>query len=810
MSGPTATPAAISVHPAATVAVAATQQQQQQWEHSGHPPADGVVVIHAPAAHDDAASAAPADGVAAEVAVAAPVAPQEVVLSYPISAKKIFLVGIPSIVGMLLSYVAQAVSMMYVGHLLGADALAGISVALYFLWTIGIYPGMGIVSMMDNLTSAEYGRNKNSPMMGVYTRRALIVTAVFCAPVMMIVMNAEAIMLVMFGTSHRPMVHQAALWMNYSILYLFPQLCVMLFSKFGQVQCIPNWPELASGVAALTVLTPMLNVFFIHHFGLVGSLLALSMVTWIQLTVLGCIVYTLPQLRLTWGSPDWAVICDLDGLGEAVQLAGPNMLFLALEGSAFGGTVLIAAAMGPIQAAAWTVMLHVRSSGWSSTYGISTGVAARIGNSLGANHPLQAERFAEMSVVLVIVASLSNSAVFLLWPHSILRLFTDDPDITAAMFTIVYLVPAMHMADCIQFVFQGIFAGAGRGQLGATIQLIFLCFLGLPLGYHLAITRGLMIEGLLIGMTVAMIGAVPVFVAVLRRFDWKAMAWRASKEGTSADFDETSDNIRHVNMRHVDIEGLKKTGTELMYVADSVVDLTADMAGGAVSVAGKTFGVAADAAKFIGGHTVSIVGKTFDVAAGAARSASHLAGRTFNAAASAVGLELVHYAVAETQTESWPVAAAEAATADVAAPASAVGGECCARCRALLAESPAAAAVVALTDLSSSSAAAATAVPVQLLAPPPSLTSTSDVVPQHAAAAASATWSSSSAAPLPAAVTPAGADQAAAAPRVGVAVAPVVPVVPVVPVAATPAVAAAAATHDATPDNATTATPVTE
>jgi MATE family multidrug resistance protein len=247
------------------------------------------------------------------------------------------------------------------------------------------------------------------------------------------------------------------------------------------------------------------------------------------------------QLSLTWGvgadrtkghrpwREDLLYVTKLEGMKEYIRLAAPSMLFLGMEGAAFDGTVMVSGYMGPTYAAAWTILLQLQSSGWSSTYGISTGVAARIGNALGENRPLQAKRFAQkVSIALVTLASGFNSMVFLALHQPILYLFTDDP--TEQMYEIVPYIPLMHMSDCIQFVFQGIYAGAGKNHIGSPILLFFLWVIGLPLGALLATKGGMTLLGLLLGMSIAMVIEIPVFIYFMNHFNWPMMASKASRQ----------------------------------------------------------------------------------------------------------------------------------------------------------------------------------------------------------------------------------------------------------------------------------------
>jgi len=222
-----------------------------------------------------------------------------------------------------------------------------------------------------------------------------------------------------------------------------------------------------------------------------------------------------------------------------LKLALPSMLFLGMEGAAFNGTSMVAAFLGPVQCAAWTILLQLQAFGWSTTYGTTTGVGVRIGNALGGLMPKQAQRYGNASIFLVCGLSTFNSLIFLTFMGGIMSIFTDDKFILEEMKSIAVYVPIMHIRDCVQFVFQGIYAGAGMNKIGAPILLFFLWGIGLPLSCVLSITYKWGILGILIGMSFAMVIEIPVFIFIMkRRFDWKELAAKAANRSQVGDDDE--------------------------------------------------------------------------------------------------------------------------------------------------------------------------------------------------------------------------------------------------------------------------------
>jgi putative MATE family efflux protein len=458
--------------------------------------------------------------------------------------------SIPSACRMMFLFLSQNISLAYVGRYLPGDQMAGISAGLTFLWMIGIFPCMGISCAADTLCAQEYGRQKDSTKLGVYARRGIIVNLLYAIPVFLVAINSKAILTAMFDAT---MSRYASEWLKYSVLYLFPQGCMIIMAKFAETQLLPGVPMLAQIIAS--ALTPVISKALIAPYGLTGACLTLAAVSWIQLALVLFLVYRSPTLRHTWGwaSSSWKdikadikIVFEFQGMKRYLSLAVPSMLFLGMEGAAFNGTSMVAALLGPVQCAAWTILLQLQAFGWSTTYGTTTGVGVRIGNALGALQPKQAKRYANSSIGLVFCLSAINCCIFLIFMPHILSLFTNDPAIAHEMKTIAIFVPLMHISDCVQFVFQGIYAGAGMNHIGAPILLFFLWIIGLPLAIFLSLHQRMGILGILIGMSVAMAVEIPVFILIqTRKFEWEELARNAAKHhsiaGSGAEGDGSDD-----------------------------------------------------------------------------------------------------------------------------------------------------------------------------------------------------------------------------------------------------------------------------
>ncbi len=76
-------------------------------------------------------------------------------------------------------------------------------------------------------------------------------------------------------------------------------------------------------------------------------------------------------------------------------------------------------------------------------------------------------------------------------------------------------------------------------RIGAPILLFFLWVVGLPLATYLSLYQHMGILGILIGMSIAMLAEIPVFIFIQsRRFDWDELARKAAMTGGHPDSED--------------------------------------------------------------------------------------------------------------------------------------------------------------------------------------------------------------------------------------------------------------------------------
>lgn len=406
------------------------------------------------------------------------------------------------------------VDTMMVGRL-SVDALAAAAIANAVIHGL-LLVGQGVIFGIDPIVSQAHGAQRPHLAAEAMQRGVLLSLAV-SVPLALLLGFTEEVLLAL---GQAPAL--AAEAQRYTVVQIPSVPCFLVFMAIRQwlqgreIVRPPMWIMLVANVfnaAANYVL--IFGVAGWAGHGLLGagiataltrSLIAFALIAW---------VYWFRLHEGSWSTPGWHLF-DRAEFARILRVGGVVAAQLAFEVWAFTGSTLIAGWLDPVSLAAHTVALNLASLAFMMPLGISQGAVARVGNLIGAGHPLDAQRAAKVAMMFGGGVMTISAVLFVTLREWLPRLYTDDPLAIAACAAVLPIAAAFQIFDGIQVVGCGVLRGMGHTRPAAIFNFIGYWIVGLPLGVTLAFRFGFGLSGVWIGLAAGLLlvaTALSVYIA---------------------------------------------------------------------------------------------------------------------------------------------------------------------------------------------------------------------------------------------------------------------------------------------------------
>ncbi len=428
------------------------------------------------------------------------------------------LLAIPMMLEMSMESVFAVVDIAFVSQL-GTDAIAavGITEALVtVLYAVAVGLGMGVTAMVSRRIGA-----KQTDAAASVTGQALWIGAVLSIVIGVSgVMYAEE-MLTMMGASDSVVATGTGftavlLGGSASILYLF--LLNAAFRGAGDAAVALRSLWLANGLNI--ILDPCL-IFGLGPFpemGVTGAAVA---------TTIGRGTGVLYQLwylfdgrgRLEFQFRHLRIIPELISRMLVISIGGVGQFLIAT--SSWIVVMRIVALYGSSAIAAYTIALRMLEFVWLPSWGLGNAAATLVGQNLGANQALRAERSAWRAAWYnTIFMSIAGVFIIALAPW-ITGLFTNEAEVMSYGTTCLRILGIGFPMYAIGMIMTQALNGAGDTVTPTIINLICFWMLQIPLSYWLATTVELGPNGVFLAMVISESLLTVLSVIVFRRGNWK-------------------------------------------------------------------------------------------------------------------------------------------------------------------------------------------------------------------------------------------------------------------------------------------------
>jgi MATE family multidrug resistance protein len=221
---------------------------------------------------------------------------------------------------------------------------------------------------------------------------------------------------------------------------------------------------------------------------------------------------------------------DLRRIRRLIVLGFPAAMQITLESGVFALVTALIARLGAIPLASHQIALNTVAFTYMVPLGISSAAAVRVGQAIGRKSPASVRDAGGTAILLGAGFMLMASAVLLIFPRWIARMYTPDESVIRSAITLLAAGAAFQLFDGIQTVATGALRGLGDTRTPMLCHFTAYWIIGLPLGSWLCFRLGWGAFGLWAGLSLALI-----LIGVVLLFVWRGAVHKVMR-GDSSEF----------------------------------------------------------------------------------------------------------------------------------------------------------------------------------------------------------------------------------------------------------------------------------
>jgi Na+-driven multidrug efflux pump len=191
---------------------------------------------------------------------------------------------------------------------------------------------------------------------------------------------------------------------------------------------------------------------------------------------------------------------------------------------------VLAAMLGPAEAATWAVLGYVWGFFESTTNAIGSASELRVAYHLGDGQPDMAKLSAYKSILLAAILTGLSSVVLMSLVHQLPPLLTYDPTIQGMLIECFPLIALGNVTMSIGMVCWAIVGAQGRYRLSTTIATSCAFCITIPVGAILTIWIRIDLQGLIFAVVVGYTITAMLLSLVVLTSDWKTLSDEIEEE----------------------------------------------------------------------------------------------------------------------------------------------------------------------------------------------------------------------------------------------------------------------------------------
>lgn len=405
--------------------------------------------------------------------------------------KELIILTLPIVIGQL-GIMLIGIGDVFIASKHAPLSLASIGIAVNFTNPIFLF-GIGLMMGVSAFISIQIGKKKNS-------KNDLVTSLVFALLTSIFVMGVTYIST--FAIDYIGLVKEMIPFIkSYINIVIFSFPFALIYQVLKEYLQAHEKVKFANSVAIISaVLNIPLNyclvfgAFGMPALGFDGMAYASLLIRIFMAMIMLLSVYKLlPSSKL-----------DKDILIKLLKFSLPIALMIFFEVLGFALFGVLAGKFGIVEAATNNLILNIASLTFMVPLSISSAVSVKVGNAYGNKSYINIRRFSFVALILSLSFMTMTALAYLLYPVAIMKTLSNDPRVILLGAKIFFIVAIFQIIDGIQVTLGGILRGVERTKESFLGIVIGFWIIGMPLGSYLGFYEKMKLEGLWIGLAIAL------------------------------------------------------------------------------------------------------------------------------------------------------------------------------------------------------------------------------------------------------------------------------------------------------------------
>ncbi len=389
--------------------------------------------------------------------------------------KLILSMGIPTLIAQVINLLYNIVDRMYIGHLVGPEALTGVGLTLPVIMLISAFSAF-VGAGGAPLAAIAMGQGDKKRAETILSNAVTMLVA-FTVILMAVFFLIEKPFLYLIGASDVTYPYAGAYLRIYLLGTLFVQLVIGL-NPFITAQGQSRTAMLSVLIGAVLNIALDPVFIFVFHMGVRGAALAtiisqFASALWTMRFLLSG--KTSLRIQAKYLKPQWRVIGSVAALGVSpfIMQSTESLISVVLSSGLqkYGGDIYVGSL---------TILQSVMQLINTPISGFTQGVQPILSYNYGAGNIGRVRDTYKRIIIITTTASFVITLSAMLFPGMFARIFTDDPQLTAVVKKVMPIFVAGMLIFGVQMGCQTTFMGLGQAKISLFMALLRKVFLLVP------------------------------------------------------------------------------------------------------------------------------------------------------------------------------------------------------------------------------------------------------------------------------------------------------------------------------------------